>query len=100
MKEDCMFLVKRLDGKVQTVHPLDECDTEVQIYLKSEYLTDKDIRFLYEEHSFGGWGQTYEDYLEDVRQRGYARKEEEAMNLTCKLSRYTVKIEHKEINFE
>lgn len=100
MKQDCMFLVKRLDGKVQTVHPLDECDTEVQICFNSEHLTDKDIRFLYEELGFGGWGQTYEDYIEAVRRRGYARKEEEAMNLICELSQYTVKIEHKEIDFE
>lgn len=100
MKEDCMFLVKRLDGKVQTVHPLDECDTTVQICFKSEHLTDKDIRLLYEEYGFGGWGQTYEDYLDGVRQRGYTRKKDEAMNLTCELSQYTVKIEHKEIDFE
>lgn len=100
MKKDCMFLITRLNGKVQAVHPLDECDTEVQIYFESEYLTDKDIRFLYDGCGFGGWCQTYEAYLEDVRQRGYARKEEKAMHLTCELSQYTVKIEHKEIDFE
>ena len=100
MKQECMFLVKRLNGKVQNVHPLDECDTQVQIHFRSEHLTDKDIRFLYEECGFGGWSKTYEDYLDGVRQRGYTRMKDEAMNLTCELSHYTVKIEHKEIDFE
>ena len=96
MKFDIMFLVTRLNGKITDVAPINDMYTECQITLRSECLTDEDILKFYSHMS--------KDYqtsrLIDVRTFGKLSDEGEAKDLTCKLSKYSIGIEHKEIDFK
>lgn len=96
MKFDIMFLVTRLNGKVTDVIPIDEVYTFCQVCMSSEDLTDDDISKFYNNMS--------DDYkieqLSYVRKNGHLYKEGEAKDLTCKLSKYSISIEHKEIDFK
>lgn len=96
MKKDCMFLVTRLNGKVVEVIPIEENYTQCSIVLESEHLTDDDVKKFY--------SYMDNDYIErkihSVIESGHLYEEQEAKDLTCELSQYTVKIEHKEIDFE
>ena len=96
MKKDCMFLVTRLNGKVVDVCGIDECYTNCSICLDREYLTDDDVKKFY---NYMG-----DDYIErkihSIIESGSLYEDQEAKDLTCELSQYTVAIEHKEIDFE
>ena len=96
MKKDCMFLVTRLNGKVVDVCGIDECYTNCSICLDREYLTDDDVKKFY---NYMG-----DDYIErkihSIIESGSLYEDQEAKDLTCELSKYTVAIEHKEIDFE
>ena len=96
MKYDIMFLVVRLDGKVSSVTAIDECYTDCQVNLNSEYLIDEDIHKIYQ-----GYDEPYiQKMIEIVRNDGYLYEEGEAKDLTNELSHYKIAIEHKEIDFE
>jgi len=89
------FLVTRLNGKIKDVIPIQDFYTECQISLESEYLTDEDILKFYSHMS-----KEYQtNRLIDVRTYGKLIDEGEAKDLTCKLSKYSISIEHKEIDF-
>lgn len=96
MKYDVMFLVTRLNGKVVDITPIDECYTHCSICLDREYLTDADVKKFY--------NYMDNDYIERkihlVIESGHLYEEQEAKDLTCELSQYTIAIEHKEIDFE
>lgn len=95
MKIDVMFLVTRLNNEIINVTPINEIYTYASISLKSEYLSDDDIRKFY---SFMGKGYA-ELKINDIRKIGNIYMEQEAKDLTCELSQYSVRIEHKEIEF-
>lgn len=96
MKYDIMFLVTRLNGKVVDVTPIEENYTHCSIILEVEHLTDDDVKKFYSYMS--------DDFIErkihSIAESGHLYEEQEAKDLTCELSQYTVKIEHKEIDFE
>ena len=96
MKYDVMFLVTRLNGEVINVTPIEENYTHCSICLEREYLTDDDVKKFY---NYMG-----DDYIErkihSIIESGSLYEEQEAKDLTCELSQYTVAIEHKEIDFE
>lgn len=96
MKYDIMFLITRLNGKITDVTAIDDMYTECQITLCSEFLTDEDVLRFYSHMS--------KDYqtskLMDVRTHCRLIEEGEAKDLTCKLSKYSISIEHKEIDFK
>lgn len=95
MKYNVMFLVTRLNGKVTNVIPIEEVYTCCQVYMSSKNLTDDDISKFYNNMS--------DDYkieqLNYIRKNGHLYEEGEAKDLTCKLSKYSISIEHKEIDF-
>ena len=96
MKQECMFLVTRLNGKVVNIVPIEENYTHCSICLEREYLTDDDVKKFY--------NYMDDDYIErkihSVIEYGHLYEEQEAKDLTCELSQYTIAIEHKEIDFE
>lgn len=96
MKYNVMLLVTRLNGKITDITPIEDMYINCQITLNSEFLTDEDILKFYSHMS--------KDYqtsrLMDVRTHGKLIDEGEAKDLTCKLSKYSINIEHKEIEFE
>lgn len=95
MKFDIMFLVTRLNGKVTNVIPIEEAYTCCQVYMSSKNLTDDDISKFYNNMS-----DEYKiEQLNYVRKNGHLYEEGEAKDLTCKLSKYSISIEHKEIDF-
>ena len=96
MKYDVMFLVVRLNGKIESITPIEESYTDCQISLDDTYLTDDDIKKFYEDYC----GHCSQEDIDKVRKNHSLYKESEAMFLTCELSQYSVKIEHKEIDFE
>lgn len=90
------FLITRLNGKIKDVIPIQDFYTDCQISLESEYLTDEDILKFYSHMS-----KDYQNSrIIDVRTWGKLNDEGEAKDLTCELSQYSIRIEHKEINFE
>lgn len=96
MKCDIMFLVTRLNGKITDVTAIDDMYTNCQITLCSEFLTDEDILKFYSHMS-----KEYQtNKLIYVRTHGKLIDEGEAKDLTCKLSKYSINIEHKEIDFK
>lgn len=97
MKCDIMFLITRLNGKIVNVSPIDDIYTDCQIKLDAKYLTDEDILNFYSYMS----EEYRQDMLQNIRTTtGYLFEEGEAKDLTCQLSQYTIKIEHKELEFE
>lgn len=96
MKKDCMFLVTRLNGEVVDVTPIEENYTHCGIVLESEYLTDDDVKKFYD---YMG-NDFIERKIHSIIECGHLYEEQEAKDLTCELSQYAVRIEHKEIDFE
>lgn len=95
MKQEVQFLVTRLDGKVEDVQPLNEIYDHVQITLDKQYLTEEDILKFYSHMA-----RSYQlRRLADVLDSGLLRDEQEAKDLICDLSRYSIQIEKKEIEF-
>lgn len=96
-KFDIMFLITRLNGKIVDVSPIDNIYIDCPIKLDAKYLTDEDILNFYSHMS-----EKYrQDMLQNIRTTtGYLYDVGEAKDLTCQLSQYTIKIEHKEIEFE
>lgn len=96
MKVTVEFLVVRLDGKVDTITPLQEIYDHVQIRLEKEYLTEDDVLEFYKHMS-----RSYQlRQLAEVLDKGVLIDEQEAKDLTCDLSRYSIHIEKKELGFE
>lgn len=95
MKQECMFLVTRLNGEVVNVTPIEENYTHCGITLEVEHLTDDDVKKFY--------SYMDDDFIErkihSIAESGHLYEEQEAKDLTCELSQYTVKIEYKEIEF-
>lgn len=94
MKKICYFFIIRLDNKVINFFPLnDEGYDKLTIQLKSEYLTDSDIRkcFL----------NMCEEYIQnqiiDTRKYGQLYYYDEVRHFCFELSRYKTSIETKEI---
>ena len=96
MKYDVMFLVTRLNGKVVDVTPIEEIYTHCSIILEVEHLTDDDVKKFYSCMS-DDW---VEKKIHEIAEYGHLYEEQEAKDLTCDLSQYSVHIEHKEIDFE
>ena len=96
-KFDIMLLITRLNGKAIYVSPIDDIYTDCQIKLDAKYLTDEDILNFYS-HMTEKYRQ---DMLQNIRTTtGYLYNEGEAKDLTCELSQYSIKIEHKEVEIE
>lgn len=96
MTYDIEFLVTRLNGKIKDVIPIQNFYTECQISLESEYLTDEDITKI--------WSHMHKSYqtkeITYVRRSGKLYREDEAKELTCELSQYSIGIERKEVYFK
>lgn len=94
MKQICNFYVVRLDNKVVEFFPLnDEGYDELLIKLKSECLTDFDIR-----KCFLNMGEEYiQNQIIDIRKCGCLYYSGRVMCFCFKLSRYKMSIEQKEI---
>ena len=96
MRYNLMLLVTRLNGKITDITPIEDMYINCQINLSSEFLTDEDILKFYSHMS-----KEYQtDRLKYVRSQGKLIDEGEAKDLTCKLSKYSINIEYKEIEFE
>lgn len=95
MKYDAIFLVIRLNNEVIDVYGLEDMYSICQIRLDSNNLSDEDIKNFY-----SGMSESYvNNMVKEVRENGYILEEQEAKDLTCNLSKYTITIEHKEIEF-
>ena len=93
MKQECMFLVVRLNGEVVDFTEIDDMYCNCQIHLDKEYLTDEDIEKFYQ-----GYGDlSKKQGLQHIQEHGYLYEEGEAKDLTCDLSQYSIHIEQKEI---
>ena len=90
-----MFLVTRLNGKGVDVTPIEDLYTDCTIILKAEHLIDDDIKKFY--HYMNN--DFIEKKIHSIAESGRLYEEQEAKDLICELSQYTIKIEYKEIEF-
>lgn len=93
MRIDAEFLVTRLNKEVVDIIPLEDCYQTCDIRLVSENLTDEDIFKFYSNMS----KMYQENMLKEVRNTGRLYEQQEAKDLTCKLSQYEINIEKKEV---
>ena len=96
MKINVSFFITRLNGKIVNVEPIQDMYTECQLNLKSEYLTDEDIMKVYSHMD-----KEFQNIcINEIRKTGKLFEFDEAKELTYELSQYSIKIEHREIEFE
>lgn len=95
MKKECMFLVTRLNGKAVDVTPIEDLYTNCTVILEAEHLIDDDIKKFYSYMN----NDFIEKKIHSITESGRLYEEQEAKDLTCELSQYTIKIEYKEIEF-
>ena len=94
MKKICYFFIIRLDNQVIDFIPLnDEGYDKHTIQLKSEYLTDNDIKKCFE-----FWTDNFKKYkIQETREKGVLYYYDELRHFCFELSRYKTSIETKEI---
>lgn len=94
MKKICYFFIIRLDNQVINFFPLnDEGYDKLTIQLKSEYLTDNDIK-----KCFLNMGEEYiQNQIIDTRKYGQLYYYDEVRHFCFELSRYKTSIEQREI---
>lgn len=96
MEITALFLVTKLHGKVVKIQPLLDEYTEVDVRLDVNNLTTGDIELWYSHLS----PDAIKEKVQQTRQRGYLFDTQEAKDLRCNLSMYSISIEEKVINFE
>lgn len=94
MKKICYFFIIRLDNQIIDFIPLnDEGYDSLTIHLKSEFLTDEDIR-----KCFHFWSvDTQERKIKETRESGELYYYDEVRHFCFELSRYKTSIEQREI---
>lgn len=93
MKVEVELLVVRVDKSPYYVTAVQDMYDHVQISIPSEYFTDEDLNLYCSCYSL----DCRTNRIEEIRNSGLLRDEQEAKDLCCNLSRVSIGIEKKEI---
>ena len=93
MKVNVELLVVRVDKIPYYATPVQDIYDRVQINIPSEYFTDEDLNLYLSCYSL----EHRINRMEEVRNLGMLRDEQEAKDLGCNLSRVSIRIETREL---